>query len=276
MSTATAEKITLKLNRFIKAPQQRVFEAWTQPELIMKWFGPGTSYLKSAKVDARVGGKYSLHMKTDGCGTSKEPGESTVGGTYREVKPYSRLAFTWGWGDDADDTLVTVDFVAVQGGTQVTLTHEGFPSEESRNNHNFGWTGALDKLERQSANMAACMAPGNFSWNELIAADTDKQGAFYTKLFGWEATPKPGGMPYTIFKMGNEYVGGMMKCPQEGLPSHWLPYITVKNTDESLAEAVKLGAKIAVPAMDIPDVGRIGVLIDPNGAAFGLFQPGVM
>jgi uncharacterized protein YndB with AHSA1/START domain/predicted enzyme related to lactoylglutathione lyase len=278
-TTATADNITLKLTRFIKAPRERVFEAWTNPEELMRWFGPGLSHLVSAKTDLRPGGEYRLVMNTKG-GCNHEGGDKSeladISGVYKEVKKPSRLVFTWGWTNNPrvtdETTTVTIDLMEVQGGTQLTLTHEGFTTEESRDNHNGGWTGAIDKLEQQAEKACWTMTPGNFSWNELITTDVDKAGAFYTKLFGWETVPMPGGMPYTIFKNGSNYAGGMMKCPVEGLPSHWLAYITVESTDASLAAAVKLGAEVCVEPKDIPGVGRIAVLKDPAGAVFGVFQ----
>jgi uncharacterized protein YndB with AHSA1/START domain/predicted enzyme related to lactoylglutathione lyase len=275
MSTATASDLTLKLSRFIKAPPARVFAAWTQPENLMKWFGPGASHLVSAKTDLRVGGRYHLSMNTTGCGSEKKSGIADISGTYKEVKPHTRLAFTWAWSNNPqagnDETLVTLDFMEVQGGTQLTLTHEGFADEEACGAHTHGWNGALDKLERQEEKTCHSLTPGNFSWNEMITTETDKASAFYTKLFGWETQAMPG-MDYTIFKQGNNYVGGMIKCEMKEIPSHWLPYVTVVNADESVAAAVKLGAKAVVEPKDIPNVGRIAVLVDPNGAAFGMWQ----
>lgn len=274
-TTATADNITLKLTRFIKAPRERVFEAWTNPENLMQWFGPGTAHLVSAKTDVRAGGSYHFVMNTSGCGGG-EGGLADVSGTYKEVKKPSKLVFTWGWTNNPrggdETTTVTIDLMEVQGGTQLTLTHEGFTTEESRDNHNHGWNGTLDKLERRAEKACEGMTPGNFSWNELVTTDIAKAGSFYTKLFGWEATPMPGGMPYTIFKNGGDYAGGMMQCPGDGGRSLWVAYVTVANTDESVAAAKKLGAKVCVEAKDIPGVGRIAVLEDPTGAAFGVFQ----
>jgi len=274
-TTATAQNLTLKLTRHIKAPPERVFEAWTNPENIMQWFGPGLSHLISAKTDLREGGEYHFVMNTEGCGGEKS-GVAEISGVYKEVKRPTKLVFTWGWTNNprvADDkTTVTVDLLKVQGGTQITLTHEGFSDEESRDGHSHGWNGALDKLEAQAEKQCHAMTPGNFSWNELITTDTGKAGAFYTKLFGWQTEPMPGGMPYTIYKNGSAYAGGMMQCPGGGGRSMWVAYVTVENTDAKLAEAKKLGAKVCVEPKDIPGVGRIAVFEDPTGAAIGIWQ----
>ena len=273
-TTATAENLTLKVTRFIKAPRERVFEAWTNPDQLMHWMGPGVSYLTSAKNDLRVGGRYELKMNTTGC--YGEEGIVGVGGVYKEIKKPSRIVFTWAWTDNprdgGDETTVTVDLVEVQGGTQLTLTHEGFTTVESRDGHNDGWTRTIDKLERLADKECEAMTPGNFSWNELITTDTEKAGGFYTKLFGWRAEPMPGGMPYTIYKNGSNYAGGMMQCPGEGGRSMWVSYVTVADTDATLAEAKKLGAKVCVEPKDIPGVGRIAVFEDPTGALIGIWQ----
>jgi predicted enzyme related to lactoylglutathione lyase len=81
------------------------------------------------------------------------------------------------------------------------------------------------------------------------------------------------GADYTLFKQGEDMVGGMMKCPQPGSPSHWLAYVTVVDVDKTTKKAQKLGAEIVVPPFDVPDVGRIAVLVDPQGAAIGIFKP---
>lgn len=276
-TTATAEKLTLKISRFIKAPRERVFEAWTDPDQLMKWMGPGPSYLISAKADVRPGGSYVFEMNTVGCGHENAPGLVGIRGVYKEVRKPSKLVFTWAWVDNPTasdgETTITIDLAEVQGGTQLTLTHEGFATEESRDAHNMGWTGTIDKLEQQAEKACHSMTPGNFSWNELVTTGTEKAGGFYTKLFGWETQPMPG-MPYTIFKNGNEYAGGMMQC--QGDRSMWVAYVTVENTDAKLAEAKKLGAKVCVEAKDIPGVGRIAVFEDPTGAVIGIWQQAKM
>ncbi|HWB60279.1 MAG TPA: SRPBCC domain-containing protein, partial [Chthoniobacteraceae bacterium] len=181
--------------------------------------------------------------------------------------------FTWAWSDNprdgGDETTVTVDLVEVQGGTQLTLTHEGFATVESRDAHNDGWTGTLVKLESLAEKECHSMTPGNFSWNELITTDTAKAGEFYTQLFGWKTEPMPG-MPYTIFNNGNTPTGGMMQA-QRGR-SMWVAYVTVENTDATLAKALKLGAKACIEPKDIPGVGRIAVFEDPTGAIIGIWQ----
>ena len=101
------------------------------------------------EVDLRVGGRYSIACSCNGAHLQ------TVAGNYREVTPPARLVYTWQWLDDPDwegrPSLVTVEFNEVAGGTEVVVTHEQFPNEESRGNHNQGWDQALEKLGNRLA-----------------------------------------------------------------------------------------------------------------------------
>jgi uncharacterized protein YndB with AHSA1/START domain len=96
-------------------------------------------------LDVRVGGTYRIAMRR------KEGDVWTVRGVYRDVQPGKRLSMTWIWEEDnpADEqeTLLTIDLAPHGSGTELTLTHEQFRSEESRNNHEFGWNSMLDKME---------------------------------------------------------------------------------------------------------------------------------
>lgn len=118
-----------------------------------------------------------------------------------------------------------------------------------------------------------CTEVGEFSWNELVTTDEAGAKKFYTSLFGWTTQAFGGGGDYTLFKQGESMVGGMMKCPKPGLPAHWLAYVTVDDVDTTAAQAAKLGGKIVMDPFDVPTVGRIAVLVDPQGAAIGLFKP---
>ena len=115
--------------------------------------------------------------------------------------------------------------------------------------------------------------PGKFCWNELVATNEAVAKKFYVGLFGWKTEAFGRGMAYTLFKNGKDSAGGMMKCPQAGLPSHWLPYVIVADTDKSIAKTKKLGGKVVAGPFDVPEVGRIAVLVDPQGAAIGILAP---
>lgn len=117
--------------------------------------------------------------------------------------------------------------------------------------------------------------PGSFCWTELNARDVQAAKAFYAATFGWEeVTHTEGPMPYTEFKVGGESVCGMMPMPPmipAHVPSHWLVYFAVDDTDAAVARAGELGGSVRMPPMDLP-VGRFSVLADPQGATFAVIR----
>jgi uncharacterized protein YndB with AHSA1/START domain len=99
-----------------------------------------------ADADARVGGRFRMVMR----GTDGE--EHDVRGVYREVVPNEKLVFTWVWRSTPErESLVTVLIKPDGAGSRVTLTHEQFFDEAARDQHQHGWTGCLNKLERYFA-----------------------------------------------------------------------------------------------------------------------------
>lgn len=111
---------------------------------------------------------------------------------------------------------------------------------------------------------------GAFSWFELMTTDVEAAKDFYANLFGWDTEDMTmGGMNYTVVKVGDEGMGGIMKVPPqaEGVPPNWGIYVTVDDVDATAAKAEEIGGKIMVPPTDIPTVGRFCVLQDPQGAA---------
>jgi uncharacterized protein YndB with AHSA1/START domain len=143
--TTTQATPKLIVRRTISAPRARVWEAWTQPEQMRRWAGPGAVVAKEFEADVRVGGSYHIVMQPP------DDEAMVVRGTYRELREPERLCYTWAWDEDNPEdrveTLITVEFHDLGDKTEIVLTQEGFASEESRNNHGGGWNGALDKLE---------------------------------------------------------------------------------------------------------------------------------
>ena len=106
---------------------------------------------------------------------------------------------------------------------------------------------------------------------ELQTQDVDKSKKFYASMFDWKLEEIPG-MDYTIINVGEGTGGGMMKKPVPGIPDNWLPYIMVDDVAVSTKKARALGATIAKDVTEIPDFGWFSVILDPTGAAFGLWQ----
>jgi uncharacterized protein YndB with AHSA1/START domain/quercetin dioxygenase-like cupin family protein len=138
------EKPSLTLRRTIAATPERVFEMWTRPELLERWYCPAEYAIESIETDVREGGSYRIGMR-------QPNGEIWyIRGDYREVRRPTHLAFTWVWEeDDPEDeieTLISVVLTPVESATQLVFTQTGFASAESRDGHEEGWNGALDRL----------------------------------------------------------------------------------------------------------------------------------
>ena len=157
----TVSEATLRISRTINAPRDLVFRAWTEPESLSRWWGAGPGFKTPiAEVDLRVGGKYRLGMQAP-----DQDHPFIVGGVYKEIVPPEKLVYTWAWeypGQESasrpqsgpesvvgpGETLVTVLFQDAGDKTEVVLTHEFFPDQNMRDEHNKGWDGCLENLAK--------------------------------------------------------------------------------------------------------------------------------
>jgi uncharacterized protein YndB with AHSA1/START domain len=143
MSTAT-----LSLEHTFEAPREAVFAAWTDPEVLRRWWAAGPDWdTPEAAVDLRVGGRYRLAMHDPGSGDVH-----VVGGEYTEVLPPERLVYTWTWEHDSPGSagsVVTVVFRDDGTRTTVLLTHTGFADAAAVARHEHGWAAVMDSLERR-------------------------------------------------------------------------------------------------------------------------------
>ena len=135
----------VEITRVIDASRDEVFHAWTDPDELRRWWGPGEFTCPEADVDLRPGGSYRLVMQP----AAGEP--FVLGGTYREVRPPERLVYTWRWetgpAADGSESLVTVEFrEAGEERTELVLTHSDFPESHGPAPYRMGWEGGLDKL----------------------------------------------------------------------------------------------------------------------------------
>jgi len=118
-------------------------------------------------------------------------------------------------------------------------------------------------------------APGTPSWIDLGTSDVAAAASFYSELFGWdipEGPPEAGG--YRMCMLHDRPVAGLGPQQDTGRPPWWTTYISVHSADETAAAIVADGGTIVVPPMDVMDVGRMAVALDPCGAAFSIWQPG--
>jgi predicted enzyme related to lactoylglutathione lyase len=110
---------------------------------------------------------------------------------------------------------------------------------------------------------------------ELASTDIAKAKAFYSSLFDWKLSDMEmgNGMTYTTFKPADDSPGGgMMAQPNPGAPSAWLPYVLVDDVKAAAAKAKTLGANVVMESQEVPNMGWFSIIIDPAGAALGLWQ----
>ncbi|MGH7538023.1 MAG: SRPBCC family protein [Gemmatimonadales bacterium] len=144
----------LELRRTFAAPRERVFRAWVEREALERWMchdGDATE-VRYLELDARPGGRYRMEV------TMRNSGERyLLFGTYREVTPPERIAFTWAWErvhpdpgqvTSLGETLVTVVLFARGESTEILLTQEPFPTVKRRDEDSTGWNACFDALER--------------------------------------------------------------------------------------------------------------------------------
>lgn len=116
--------------------------------------------------------------------------------------------------------------------------------------------------------------PDTLSWTEMHSTDPEKARRFYLDLFGWtyEEFDTGQGQMYTIFKSGDDQICGLFRQTTPAMPSYWLIYFDVDDTQEKTEKARSLGATIMVEPTPIPGVGTFSIIGDRQGAAFGIIK----
>ncbi len=132
----------IELRRTLRARRERVFAAWTRPDLLARWMFPGSSWTAVVAADLRVGGQWSVEMR--------EPTGVVHHqfGVYREIEPVSRLVFTWTCPSlEVADSIVTVELTERGDQTELVLSHKLPDDPKVRSEHEEGWTGCLANLD---------------------------------------------------------------------------------------------------------------------------------
>lgn len=114
---------------------------------------------------------------------------------------------------------------------------------------------------------------GRFVWRELITSDLEASRRFYGELLNWkiEKAAAVPGMDYWECSAGDRKVAGMFELKMNGVPSHWGSYLSVPSVDAAVDAAKARGATVMNGPMDVPDVGRMATLCDPQGAVFSVY-----
>ncbi len=133
--------LELTLTKIVPASTETVFNAWLDPKDLAQFMRPAPGMgAPTVEVDGKVGGKFLITMKA---GEQELPHR----GEYKEITPFRRIVFTWRSGHTVADSTVTLSFRPIDDNkTELTLHHCGFPSPESRDDHQGGWTVIVDRL----------------------------------------------------------------------------------------------------------------------------------
>ena len=138
---------TLHIERTFQAPAEAVFDAWSNEEVLRRWWHTESGWeTAAAEVDLRIGGVVRVVMRDP-----DKDVEYGGGGNYTEIDRPTRLAFTWIWDGDTRGTLIELDFQESDGVTMVRFTHSGLWDEQSVRAHEDGWSKLFARLERTLA-----------------------------------------------------------------------------------------------------------------------------
>ncbi|MFA5872204.1 MAG: SRPBCC domain-containing protein [Parcubacteria group bacterium] len=151
----------LVIERIFAAPREKVWNAWTDPEMIKKWWGPKNFTVPHAEIDFKVGGKYLFAMR-GAAGPGQPIRDFWSGGTYREIVPMEKIVMTDSFTDEKGNIVpashygmtgewstelkVKIVLEDQDGGTKMTLKHVGIPAGENRDGAREGWGQSFDKL----------------------------------------------------------------------------------------------------------------------------------
>ncbi|MDP9052536.1 MAG: SRPBCC domain-containing protein [Acidobacteriota bacterium] len=201
---------TVELTRAVRSPRRRVYEAWTNPELLRQFFGPENMHCTSAALDARVGGAYSIGVRPNGAPATQP--DSIASGNYTQVVDSELLQFTWKptW-NPVEESLVTVSFRDAAGeGTEITIRHESF-AQEAIEGYTKGWTACLDKME------TALVAPADYA--RTIRIDAPRE-----RVFAALSTPQ-GVEKWWIRATGSGAAGGDLNLHFAGMEEPFVLHV---------------------------------------------------
>ncbi|MFN8421832.1 MAG: SRPBCC domain-containing protein [Phycisphaerae bacterium] len=151
----------VRVTRVIRAPRERVFDAWVRPELRRQWWiAGGKPALTTCELDARPGGRYCMKQR-GGCTDEAPDFEWEMEGQFVEVDRPRRLVFTWNVNHQPPvvDSRVTIDFNDVPGGTEIVLVHERLDTAALRDGTHDGWTHLIGHMAELLEGRAS--APGS-------------------------------------------------------------------------------------------------------------------
>jgi uncharacterized protein len=119
---------------------------------------------------------------------------------------------------------------------------------------------------------------GRFCWLDLAATDADNAKTFYRNLFGWTSYEQlANGGSFTRLRLSDYDVGSIYQLKEtlldNGITSHWTPYVRVNNIDHAAERATQFGGTVVVDPFLVSGVARIALILDSVGAVVGLWEP---
>lgn len=178
------ERFTLNMTRFIRAPREKVFDAFTTQAGLAAWMGPRGMKVRSAQADPRVGGAWRVEMQ------SRDGSTLVVGGHYQQLQRPSRLVYSWKWEGEQSpmprlETLVEVNLAEKDGGTEMHMTHSGFPAAAAREGHQQGWVSTFNRLNdyldpQGSAGTVSLLGDARSSYTRTVRMALAEKGVAYT------------------------------------------------------------------------------------------------
>ncbi|MBV9497413.1 MAG: VOC family protein [Acidobacteria bacterium] len=209
-------------------------------------------------------------MGPDGHYTLLQKNGRDVAGIYRQLEEHAKQGVPPNW-----VSYVTVESADASRARAIALGAQGGPepfdvADIGRMAMLVDPTGAFIALwePRKSPGAAVVNEHGALMWNELQTVDVEKARAFYTQLFGWTAKTSA---DYVEFHKPDRAAGGMREW-KDG-HANWLPYFGADDTSAIVRHAEELGGTTLLSTTDIPNVGKIAVLRDPQGATFAVITP---
>ena len=138
------EELVLRLSRHFDVPREIIFRAWTDPSWLVSWMGPQGCTCPHAEADLRVSGALKVAIR------NSDGKDHWAHGLYRAIEAPARLSFTWRWeqedGSLGEEMLIDIEFLDRNDGTDMVFTQTRFPSDESRDQHEGGWTSSFESL----------------------------------------------------------------------------------------------------------------------------------
>jgi predicted enzyme related to lactoylglutathione lyase/uncharacterized protein YndB with AHSA1/START domain len=274
MAAKTDPDTTLELSRDFKSGRERVFSAFLDAAVLQAIWSNEAYKIVEMTVDPRVGGGWKLAMRDEASGSI---GHCTA--RFAEIEKPSRIVWFTKWLDGplaaAPEARVTLEFIALEAGTRLKLTHEFFPDRQTRDHHGQGWGSGLDRLARVLADSPVerhrpTMANGKICYIEIPVIDIDQSAKFYNACFGWQIRRRTDGhiaFDDAVSEVSGTWVVGRKASTDPGL----LIYIMVDQIESTIAAILANGGKIVQPVgADAPEI--TARFSDPAGNVLGLYQ----